>query len=129
MAFKVHTGTGMQTIPRNSCVDFGNERAANLTNAVFGQQGFRRMDEPASEGTGIVAYMKVIAPLTSTGPSVLARVVNDSASVLIVRFPHMVFAGALVQVRIQSRILFGEARSCIAMESEYEIEIEKHEVY
>lgn len=87
------------------------------------------MDEQASEGTGIVAHLKVIAPLTSTGPSVLARVVNDSASVLIVGVPHIVFAGALVQVRIQNRILFGEVRSCVAKESEYEIEIEKQEVY
>src|ERR1039458_3765418 len=35
-----------------------------------------------------------------------ARVVNDSANVLIVRFPQTVFAGALVQIRIQRRILF-----------------------
>jgi hypothetical protein len=87
------------------------------------------MDEQASEGAETVAHMKVIAPLTSTGPSVRGRVVNDSASVLIVRFPHIVFAGALVQIRIQRRILFGKARRCIAKESEYEIEIEKQEIY
>jgi hypothetical protein len=119
----------MQTTSRNSYVDFGNAGAANLVKVGFAQQGLHRMDEQPSEGTGIVAHMKVIAPLTSTGPSVRARVVNDSASVLIVRFPHIVFAGALVQIRIQSRILFGTARRCIAKESEYEIEIEKQEIY
>lgn len=87
------------------------------------------MDEQASEETEIVAHMKVIAPLMSTGPAVRARVVKDSANVLTVRLPHIVFAGALVQIRIQSRILFGEARRCIAKESEYEIEIEKQEIY
>ena len=129
MASSVHTWTGMQTTPRNSYEDFGNAGAVNLVTVGFAQQGSRQMDEQASEGTGIVAYMKVIAPLTSTGPSVPARVVNDSAKVLIVRFPQIVFAGALVQIRIQRRILFGKARRCIAKESEYEIEIEKQEIY
>jgi hypothetical protein len=82
----------MQTTPRNSYEDFGNAGAVNLVTVGFAQQGSRQMDEQASEGTGIVAYMKVIAPLTSTGPSVPARVVNDSANVLIVRFPQTVFA-------------------------------------
>src|ERR1700684_1233209 len=129
MASSVHTWTGMQTNPRNSYEDFGSAVAANLVKVAFGQLGVGRMDEQASEGTEIVAYMKVIAPLTSTGPSVRARVLNDSAGLVIVRFPHMVFAGALVQIRIHSRILFGKARHCIAKESEYEIEIEKQEIY
>ncbi|HEV1287123.1 MAG TPA: hypothetical protein VNU44_17515 [Bryobacteraceae bacterium] len=119
----------MQTNPRNSYEDFGNAVAANLVKVAFGQLGVGRMDEQASEGTEIVAHMKVIAPLTSTGPSIRARVVNASASVLTVRFPHIVFAGALVQIRIQTRILFGKARRCIAKDSEYEIEIEKQEIY
>jgi hypothetical protein len=129
MVPRVQTFKGMQTSPRNLYVDFGNAGTVNFVKAGLAQHRLRRMDEQASEGTEIVAHMKVIAPLTSTGPSVRARVVNDSASVLIVRFPHMVFAGALVQIRIQSRILFGEARHCIARESEYEIEIEKQEIY
>jgi len=108
------------THPEKHIRDFGDAGAANLS---------RRLDEQASEGTGIVAHMKIIAPLTSTGPSVLARVVYDSASLLIVRFPHIVFTGALVQIRIQSRIMFGKARRCIAKESGYEIEIEKQEIY
>jgi len=114
----------VQTNPRNSYVDSGNAAAANLVTADLG-----RVDEQVFEGTEIAALMKVIAPLTSTGPAIPARVVKDSASVLIVRFPHIVYAGALVQVRIESRILFGEARRCIAKESEYEIEIEKQEIY
>jgi len=129
MASSVHTWTGMQTTTKNSYLDSGNVGAANLVKVGFAQRGFRRMDEQASEGTGIVAHMKVIAPLISTEPAVRARVMNDSASVLIVRFPHIVFAGALVQIRIQNRVLFGKARRCVAMESEYEIEIEKQELY
>ena len=76
-----------------------------------------------------VAYMKVIEPLTSTGPLVPAQVVSDSDGLLIIRFPRVVFAGALVQVRIQSKVLFGKARRCTASGREYEIEIEKQEIY
>jgi hypothetical protein len=119
----------MQTTPRNSRVDCGDAGAAKLLRLCFAQKGFRRLDQQASDKTEIVAHMKVIAPLTSTGPAVCARVVKDSASVLVLRFPHIVFAGSLVQVRIQSRILFGVARRCIAKESEFEIEIEKQEIY
>ena len=113
----------MLTTPRNSNVDLGHAGAANLVKAEYAEQGLRRMSEP------LVAYMKVIAPLTSAEPAVRARVVNDSASMLIIRFPHIVFAGALVQIRIESRILFGKARRCTAKESEFEIEIEKQESY
>jgi len=60
---------------------------------------------------------------------VLSHVVSDSASLLIIRFPHIVFAGALVQIRIQSTVLFGKARRCTANGHEYEIEIEKQEIY
>jgi hypothetical protein len=119
----------MQTTPKNSYLDSGYGGAANLLKVGIAQQGFYRMSEQACEGTGIVVHMKVIAPLTSTEPAVRARVMSDSASVLIVRFPHIVFAGALVQIRIQNRILFGKALRCIAKESEFEIEIEKQELY
>jgi hypothetical protein len=119
----------MQIIPTNSYIDFGNAGVPILVKVGFTNQGLRCLAEQTSGATEIVAHMKVIAPLTSTGPAVRARVVKDSESVLIVRFPHIVYAGALVQIRIQSRILFGEARRCIAKESEYEIEIEKQEIY
>jgi hypothetical protein len=129
MASSVHTRMGMPTTPKNSFVDFGDAGAADVMKVGLAQQGFLRMDEQPSEETGIVAHMKVIVPMTSTGPSVLARVVGDSASTLIVRFPHIVFVGALVQIRLRNRILFGTARRCVAKDSEYEIEIEKQEIY
>jgi hypothetical protein len=108
----------MQTTPKNSCLDSRYEGIA-----------LHRMEEQTSEGTGIIAHMKVIAPLTSTEPAVCARVMNDSASVLVVRFPHIVFTGALVQIRIQSRIVFGKALRCVGKGAEFEIEIEKQELY
>jgi hypothetical protein len=117
----------MQTTPQNSYLDSVYGGAPNLLKVGIAQQGFYRMDEQTSGEPGIVAHMKGIAPLTSTDNAVRARVINDSASVLIVRFPHIVFAGALVQIRIQNRILFGKALRCIAKESEFEIEIEKQE--
>jgi hypothetical protein len=94
-------------------------------NRAFGFAQQLRTEGPEE----IVAHMKVIAPLTSTGPSIRGRVVNDSATMLTVGFPHMVFTGALVQVRIDSKIVFGKARRCTPCGSEYEIEIEKQEIY
>jgi hypothetical protein len=101
-------------------------KAGTLLKADFAQQGLHRIDEQAPER---VAYMKVIDPLTSIGPSVRSQVVSDSAGLLIIRFPRIVFGGALVQIRIQSKVLFGKARRCRASGSEYEIEIEKQEIY
>lgn len=114
----------MQSSPKNSYLNLGIAGAANVVEMGFTPQGLRRMDEQ-----GIVANMKVIAPLTSTGPSIRARVVKNSARVLTVCFPHIVFAGALVQIRIESTILFGQVLRCIAKNSEFEIEIEKQEIY
>jgi hypothetical protein len=72
--------------------------------------------------------MKVVNPLTSTGPSIRALVVNESSSALLVHFPRAVFTGALVQVRTQGKIVFGEARRCTSTGSGYEIYIEKKEL-
>jgi hypothetical protein len=99
-----------------------SEHAGTQLKADYAQQGLHRIDER-------VAYMKVIDPLTSTGPSVRSRVVSDSASLLIIRFPRIVFGGALVQIRMESKVLFGKARRCTANGGEYEIEIEKQEIY
>ncbi len=128
MAFSVHTWRGMQTTTNNSYLDSGDVSTANLVVGSV-QPRVHRKDEQSSEGTGIAGFMKVIAPLTSTGPAVPIRILHLSATMLIVRFPHIVFAGSLVQIRIQSRILFGKARCCDATESEYEIDIEIQELY
>jgi hypothetical protein len=104
----------MLTPPEGLMTEFGN--AANVLKAVF-------------DRTEILAHMKVICPLTSTGPLVGARVVSHSASILILRFAQIVFVGALVQIRMQGKMFFGIARRCTLQGSEYEIEIEKQEVY
>jgi len=101
-----------------------------LTNPErFTREPGNPLAQHASQGAEIIAHMKVISPLTSTGPSIRARVVSESEGRLVIRFPHVVFAGALVQVRIQNKIFFGQARRCITSGPDYEIEIEKQEVY
>jgi hypothetical protein len=109
--------------------DFANPGTASILKAGFGCQHLLRIDEPPSERMEIAAHMKIISPLTSTGPSLRARVVNDSAGMLIIGFPCIVFVGALVQIRMQNKIVFGIARRCTPKGSEYEIEIEKQEIY
>jgi hypothetical protein len=98
-----------------------NPATPTMVKAGFAERYLRWMDAQASGATEIAAHMKIIAPLTSTGPSVPARVVYDSASMLMIRFPHVVFAGALVQIRIQSKVVFGLAQRCTAIGPEYEI--------
>jgi hypothetical protein len=109
--------------------EFANPAIPTMVKAGFAQRYVRWMDAHASGAMEIAAHMKIIAPLTSTGPSVPARVVYDSGSMLTIRFPHVVFAGALVQIRIQSKVVFGLARRCTAIGSEYEIEVKKEEIY
>jgi hypothetical protein len=108
--------------------EVGNGGTANIE-AALDQQGSLRLDEHGAAATEVVAHVKIIDPISSTGPSIRARVVNDSATTVIINFPRIVFAGALIQIRMQSKILFGKARRCTANGSEYEVEIEKQEIY
>jgi hypothetical protein len=119
--------TGMLTHSEKLIREVGNTGATNIESALD-QQGSLPMEQ-ASAGSEIVAHVKVLDPLLSTGPSTRARVVNDSASTVIINFPRIVFAGALIQIRMQSKMLFGKARRCTAKGSEYEVEIEKQEIY
>jgi len=105
-----------------------SENTGTPVKAGFASQGLSRIEQVFGD-TELVAHLKVIAPLTSTGPSVRARVVRDSIEMLIIRSPHMVLAGALVQIRIANKVLFGKAGRCTAAGAEYEIEIEKQEIY
>jgi hypothetical protein len=120
--------TGMLTHSEKFIREVGNT-GATKTESAFDQQGSLRMEEQSSAGSEIIAHVKVLDPLLSTGPSTRARVVNDSASMVIINFPRIVFVGALIQIRMQSKILFGKARRCTAKGSEYEVEIEKQEIY
>jgi hypothetical protein len=116
--------TFMSTPSEKPVRDFGS-----VLKACLGGQHMLRLVEPPSDEMDIAAHMKIIYPLTSTGPSLGARVVKNSASLLIVGFPCIVFAGALVQIRMGNKIVFGVARRCTPKGSEYEVEIEKQEIY
>ena len=115
MATRVHGCNGMRK--------HGNIGAVSL------QQRSPWIKGQASAEQETVAFMKVVSPLTSTEPSARARVVNDSGDMLTILCPHIVFAGALVQIRIERKMVFGKARRCTAKGSEYEIEVEKQEIY
>ncbi len=118
----------MRIHPEKLRQEFENPGIGHFVNAAA-QLGLPSADEPPPECKGADARMKVVDPLTSTGPSLRALVVYESASALIVRFPRVVFVGALVQVRTEGRIVFGKARGCTSNGSEYEINIEKREIY
>jgi hypothetical protein len=84
MALRVHHRTAMQTNPRNSSfVDSEHARAANLTKLGFAQEGLRRIDERASEGTEIVDHMKVTNTCRSPIAEGLLRMVAKSVGLTV----------------------------------------------
>jgi hypothetical protein len=83
-------------------------------------------DDPAlgcHEVPAARARVKVLNPLTSTGPSMHAGLVNCSQTSLQVRVPRCILRGSAVQVRTSDGIVFGEVQSCVPAESEFEIEV------
>jgi hypothetical protein len=67
------------------------------------------------------ARIKVLNPITSSGPSGPAHLMNASARSLHVRVPRLIFIGALVHVRSSIGIAFGHVRYCIPVGSEFQI--------
>jgi hypothetical protein len=77
-----------------------------------------RQSNPVSQAQA--ARMKVIDPLVSAGPATHVQVL-EWGSELYVRVPCAVFVGALVHVRMATRIVVGEVRQCVRTDSGYEI--------
>lgn len=74
-----------------------------------------------SEAAAVPARVKVLNPLTSTGPSMHGELLNSSVDDLQVRVPKCVLVGSTVQVRTTAGIAFGEVRSSVASGAEFEI--------
>jgi hypothetical protein len=72
------------------------------------------------------ARVKVLDPLTSTGPSMNAELISSSKTDLRVRVPRCIYPGSSVQVRTSEEIAFGVVRSCVTAGAEYEILVALH---
>jgi hypothetical protein len=72
------------------------------------------------------ARVKVLNPLTSTGPSMHAELIGSSETDLHLRVPRCIFRGSSVQVRTHQGIVFGAVQSCVAAGSEFEIGVALH---
>jgi hypothetical protein len=72
------------------------------------------------------ARVKVLNPLTSTGPSMHAELISSSETDVHLRVPRCIFRGSSVQVRTHQGIVFGAVQSCVAAGSEFEIGVALH---
>jgi|HubBroStandDraft_6_1064221.scaffolds.fasta_scaffold120125_3 hypothetical protein len=83
MASSVHTRIGMQITPRNSFVDFGHARGANLMKVDFAKQALPRIHERASEGPKIVDHRKVTNTCRSPMAEGLLRMIAKSVGLTV----------------------------------------------
>ena len=71
----------------------------------------------------VPARVKVLNPLSSTGPSMHAELLGVLHQSLWVRVPRQVLAGSTVQVRTSGGVTFGEVRTSLVNGAEFEIEV------
>jgi hypothetical protein len=72
----------------------------------------------------VSARVKVLNPVSSTGPSMPAQILSFSRSGFQIRVPRCILVGSTVQVRTREKIAFGEVRSSIPAGAEFEIGVE-----
>ncbi len=70
---------------------------------------------------GTPARVKVLDPLTSSGPSMHAELLSFSDADLHLRVPRRILIGSTVQVRTRGRLAFGEVRYSVSAGEQYEI--------
>ncbi len=87
-------------------------------------QTLDQLTTPQSSAVAVMpARVKVLNPLTSSGPSMHGELLGFSDAGLQVRVPRCVLVGSTVQVRTPGRVVFGEVRSSIPAGAQYEIEV------
>jgi hypothetical protein len=117
----------MPTLPVQSALDDRTRDARASTGAPCQEEEERR-SEPRTQ-TNLPARLKVVDPLTSSGPSISVRVMDVSASGLGLKVPHCIYTGALVQVHLMDRVFFAEVRYCISAETEFQIGVRVKEIF
>jgi hypothetical protein len=110
----------MPTLPVQSALDDRTRDARASTGAPCQEEEERR-SEPRTQ-TNLPARLKVVDPLTSSGPSISVRVLG-------LKVPHCIYTGALVQVHLMDRVFFAEVRYCISVETEFQIGVRVKEIF
>jgi hypothetical protein len=70
------------------------------------------------------ARLKVLDPIATTGPSSQAEILSASEFALRVRTGRRVLPGSKVQVRTNTRIMFGEVLAAIERDGKFDIVVE-----
>ena len=104
------------------CSTDGNLQVEGRQCYMNGEPDVNMVDQSSqSDGAVAPARVKVLNPLTSTGPSMRAELLNSSDEGLQVRVPRSILVGSMVQVRTREGIAFGEVRSSAVSGEEFEI--------
>jgi hypothetical protein len=70
------------------------------------------------------ARMKSVNPVTSTGPSTIARIVEISRGGLKLRAAERFMIGASVQIVAERRVFTGRVRHCQSIEGDFHIGVQ-----
>lgn len=70
------------------------------------------------------ARMKSVNPLTSTGPSAIARIIEISRGGLKLRAGERFMIGASVQIVAERRIFTGKVRHCQSIDGDFHIGVQ-----
>lgn len=96
----------------------------NLVTVTRHRSSYVGNDAGWATATPAPARVKVLNPLTSTGPSMHAEILGVSETGLVARVPRSILIGSTVRVRMGENVAFGEVRSCSPRGSEFEIAME-----
>ena len=72
----------------------------------------------------VAARVKVLNPVTSSGPSMHAQIISFSDGGFQVRVPRRILVGSHVQVRTRDTVAFGEVRSMVPAGDEFDIGVQ-----
>ena len=79
---------------------------------------------PSHQVAPVPARVKVLNPVTSSGPSMHAQIISFSPGGFQVRVPRCILVGSAVQVRTRENVAFGEVRSSVPAGTEFEIGVQ-----
>jgi hypothetical protein len=76
-----------------------------------------------------LAHVKVLNPLSSSGPPSPAHLILATAAGLVLRVTREIYRGALLQVRIDDCISLGKVRSCAAAGNDFLVNVQLVETF
>jgi hypothetical protein len=92
--------------------------ASQTGSAILLEFGIERRSEPRFP-VDLRARVKSLDPVTSVGPSTVARIVEISHRGLKLRVGRPFIVGATVQILAESKILLAKVRYCVCVDADF----------